>query len=107
MLMMRGIVRCMSGWRGVRGSDCFLRNYVLFEEPETNRKFDNLFRQADKISIMNTVEYLRMEGREEATVSFVQNLLKQSDFAVEKIASLANVSVEFVNKIKSKLNGAK
>ena len=56
---------------------------------------------------MNTVEYLKMEGREEATVSFVQNLLKQSDFAVEKIASLANVSVEFVNKIKSKLNGSR
>jgi len=89
----------------------FLRNYVLFEEPETNRKFDNLFRQIDKTSIMNTVEYLKMEGREEgreeATVSFVQNLLKQSDFAVDKIASLANVSVEFVNKIKSKLNGTK
>ena len=85
----------------------FLRNYVLFEEPETSRKFDNLFRQTDKTSIMNTVEYLKMEGREEATVSFVQNLLKQSDFAVEKIASLANVSGEFVNKIKSKLNGSR
>jgi hypothetical protein len=85
----------------------FLRNYVLFEKPETNRKFDNLFSETDKINVMNTIEYLKMEGREEATASIVQNLLKQSDLAVEKIASLANVSVEFVNKIKSKLNGTR
>ena len=60
---------------------------------------------------MNTVEYLKMEGREEAivetTTTFVENLLKGSDFAIEKIASLANVSVEFVNKVKSKLNGTR
>jgi hypothetical protein len=85
----------------------FLRNYVLFDKPETNRKFDDLFRQVDKTRVMNTVEYLRMEGREEgkeeAAASFVENLLKQTDFAIEKIADLTNVSVEFVNKIKIKL----
>jgi hypothetical protein len=85
----------------------FLRNYVLFEKPETNRKFDNLFRRTDKTSVMNTVEYLKMEGKEEAAVSFVQNLLRGSDFNVEKIASLANVSIEFVNEVKRKLNGTK
>ena len=64
---------------------------------------------------MDTVEYLKMEGREEgiaegtemAATTFVENLLKGSDFAVEKIAPLANVSSEFVNKIKSQLNGTK
>jgi len=60
---------------------------------------------------MNTVEYLRMEGREEAKIesatAFVENLLKGSDFSVEKIASLANVSVEFVSKVKSQLNGTR
>jgi predicted transposase YdaD len=91
----------------------FLRNYVLFEKPETSRKFDYLFRQTDKASVMNTVEYLkaegRQEGREEAKIesatTFVENLLKGSDFSVEKIAFLANVSIDFVNEIKSKLNG--
>ncbi|HLZ85583.1 MAG TPA: hypothetical protein VKQ52_00030 [Puia sp.] len=60
---------------------------------------------------MNTREYIKMEGKEEgkeeATTAFVENLLKGSDFAVEKIAFLANVSVEFVNKIKSQLNGTR
>lgn len=93
----------------------FLRNYVLFEKPETYRKFDNLFRQTDKTSVMNTIEYLKAEGREEgievgkeqATAAFVENLLKGSGFSIEKIASLANVSVEFVKEIKSKLNGTR
>jgi len=93
----------------------FLRNYVLFDKPETNRKFDRLFRQTDKISVMNTVEYLKMEGREEgivvgreeANAISVENLLKQTDFTVEKIASLINVTVEFVNKIKNKLKGVR
>ena len=85
----------------------FLRNYVLFEKPETYRKFDYLFRQTDKTSVMNTVEYLKMEGKEEAAKAFVENLLKGSDFTAEKIASLANVTVEFVNKIKNKLNGTR
>ena len=85
----------------------FLRNYVLFEKPETNRKFDNLFRETDKTRVMNTVEYLKMEGKEEAATAFVENLLKGSDFVVEKIASLANVSVEFVNKVKNQLNGTR
>lgn len=85
----------------------FLRNYVLFEKPETNRKSDKLFKETDKTSVMNTVEYLKMEGKEEAAAAFVENLLKGSDFVVEKIASLANVSVEFVNKVKNQLNGTR
>jgi hypothetical protein len=85
----------------------FLRNYVLFEKPETNRKFDNLFKQTDKTSVMNTVEYLKMEGKEEAATVFVENLLKGSDFTVEKIASLANVTVEFVNEVRNKWKGAR
>jgi hypothetical protein len=96
----------------------FLRNYVLFEEPETNRKFDDLFEQTDKTSVMNTVEYLKAEGREEgievgidlgkeqATVAFVENLLKESGFTLDKIASLANVTVEFVQEARSRLNTA-
>ena len=80
---------------------------VSILKPETNRKFDNLFKETDKTSVMNTVEYLKMEGKEEAATAFVENLLKGSDFVVEKIASLANVSVEFVNKVKNQLNGSR
>jgi hypothetical protein len=95
------------GMEKIRAIFNFLRNYVLFEKPETNRKFDNLFKETDKTSIMNTVEFLKMEGKEEAATAFVENLLKGSDFVVEKIASLANVSVEFVNKVKNQLNGTR
>jgi len=72
---------------------------------------------------MNTVEYLKMEGREEgreegrvegievgkeqAAAVFVENLLKGSDFTIGKIASLANVTEEFVKEVKSKMNGAR
>ena len=52
---------------------------------------------------MNTVEYLKMEGREEERELIVRNLLKQSDFPVEKIASLTNASIELVKEIKKKL----
>lgn len=95
------------GMEKIRAIFNFLRNYVLFEKPETNRKFDSLFKETDKTSVMNTVEYLKMEGKEEAATAFVENLLKGSDFVVEKIASLANVSVEFVNKVKNQLNGTR
>ena len=49
----------------VRSIFNFLRNYVLFEKPETNRKFDDQIRETDKAGMMNTLEYVKMEGREE------------------------------------------
>jgi predicted transposase YdaD len=111
----------------IRAIFTFLRNYVLFEEPETNRKFDDRFKAIDKLNIMNTVELLKMEGREEgiqigltkgkkegrvegkteAAEIFVENLLKQSDFALEKIAAVVGVTVDFVKQVKSRLNGSR
>jgi len=92
----------------VRAIFNFLRNYVLFEKPEMNRKFEEEFKQTDKNNVMNTIEYLKMEGREEgrekAQEAIAENLLKGSDFSVEKIATLTNVSVEVVNEIKSNLH---
>ena len=43
----------------------------------------------------------RIEGEEKSKRVFVMNLLSNTDFTVEKIASLANVTVEFVNQIKN------
>jgi hypothetical protein len=43
-------------------------------------------------------------GREEVTRTFVENLLKQSSHSLEDIASLTNVSLETVKKIKSELH---
>ena len=107
LLAARKLTEKGCGMEKIRAIFNFLRNYVLFEKPETNRKSDKLFKETDKTSVMNTVEYLKMEGKEEAAAAFVENLLKGSDFVVEKIASLANVSVEFVNKVKNQLNGTR
>jgi len=41
--------------------------------------------------------------RREASERFVRNLLLNTDFRVEKIASLADVSIDFVLKVKAKL----
>jgi len=43
----------------------------------------------------------RKEVRQERNHLFVQNLLSSTDFSAQKIASLAGVSVAFVNKIKN------
>src|SRR5580765_2992489 len=71
----------------------FLRNYVLFEQPETYFKFDNVFNQSDKTTSMTWEEYYKMEW-EETTAAIVENLLRECDFSDERIASLTNSSVE-------------
>ena len=89
----------------------FLNNYVQFEKPEMNRIFggevDKIFGKKSKNSYMGIVEVLaEMRAAEEREITsrlFVQNLLKDSDFTQAKIASLANVSLAFVRKVKKGL----
>lgn len=70
------------------------------------------FKETDKISVMNTLEYVKMEGKEEGLAegfakgqaeerrNAVLALLKNTDFSVAKIASVLNVSEAFVKKVK-------
>jgi flagellar biosynthesis/type III secretory pathway protein FliH len=88
-----------------------LRNYVLFEKPETNRKFDNQIKESDKAGIMNTLEYVKMEGKEEGfaegqaegftrgLANAVVALLANTEFSIEKIAGILGVSTTFVIKV--------
>jgi hypothetical protein len=82
----------------------FLRNYVLFENTELNLKFDQGLRPDNKYDAMNMMEYLRMDAKEEGRIqkeiSFVKNLLAATDFSDEKIADLADVSLEFVKEVR-------
>lgn len=82
----------------------FLRNYVLFENPEMNRKFDQRFELNDKYSVMNTLEYVRMEGKEEgvteARLAVVKNLIATTEFSDDRIASIAGVSGAFVKDVR-------
>lgn len=90
----------------------FLNNYVQFEKPEMNRIFegeaDKIFRKNSYMDIFEQVAEIRAaEAREEAVENtsrrFVENLLKDSDFTQAKIASLANVTLGFVRKVKKGL----
>jgi hypothetical protein len=88
----------------VRSIFNFLRNYVLFEKTETNRKFDNQIKETDKAGIMNTLEYVKMEGKEEGLAEGfakgqVVALLANTEFSIEKIASILEVSIAFVIKV--------
>ena len=95
----------------IRAIFIFLENYVLFEDPEMNRIFKEKIQSQDKNNIMGIDEYLKMVGREEGLAEgeekskrlFVENLLSGTDFPAEKIASLASVTLDFVNKIKNEL----
>lgn len=98
----------------------FLRNYVLFDKPEMNRKFDQRFKLDDKYTIMNTVEYIRMEGKEEGLkeglkegleegrteglASAAKNIMATTEFSDELIASLIGVSIDFVKDIRQGKN---
>ncbi len=108
----------------IRGLYHFIRNYVIFDNEENNRNFDKVIDSiTDKRKIMGIVEVIRErqikalreeyieKGMEQgiekgmAGKSFevVKNLLLQTDFTVAKIASLANVTEPFVNKVKKNL----
>jgi predicted transposase YdaD len=109
--------------RKVRAILIFLENYVLFAKPEMNCNFRERIKEQDKNNIMGIDEYLKQEGKEEGLAEglekglekglergrentsrlFVENLLKDGNFSVKKIASLANVTVNLVNKIKKNL----
>jgi len=89
----------------IEGILTFLNNYVLFEDQETNSIFTKeLDRITGKNYTMGIIEQLAeikvQEEREKNSRLFVENLLKGTDFSLEKIASLAGVSVAFVEKMK-------
>lgn len=72
-----------------------------------NRIFRERLQSQDKNNIMGIDEYVRQVAKEEERENnsriFVENLLKDGGFSIDKIASLANVTVDFVNKIKKDL----
>lgn len=100
----------------VEGILTFLNNYVLFEDPETNRIFEEqLDKITGKISTMGIIEQLAEIKAEEARIDerektrqadarkFVENLLSNTEFSLEKIASLTDVPIAFVEKVKESL----
>lgn len=48
-------------------------------------------------------DVLYLRGRDKEKEALITNLLKQTDFNFEKIANLANTTVDFVKSVKQKL----
>jgi predicted transposase YdaD len=102
----------------------FLVNYIRFKDPETNRIFRERVDQfTDKKSTMDIWEQVAVWQKEDAFEEgmnkglqeglqkgvqksqerSVRNLLSDTEFSIDKIASLVEVPVAFVEKIKAEL----
>jgi len=79
----------------------FLNNYVAFGNPAVNRTFIN---EAEKIiekrKNMDIFEQIQELRAEERTRRIVKNLLKQTNWTMERIASMTEASVDFVKEVK-------
>lgn len=74
---------------------------VLSKLRKLTLKFDDMIHNMAKyIDAEN--DYLYIRGKQEEQVIVVGNLLAQTDFDVEKIANIANVSIDFVKNIQEK-----
>lgn len=91
----------------------FLNNYVQFKKPETKRIFmQEVDKRTGKKNTMGILEQLvdikskeaREEGRAQAQEQAVKAFLTNTEFSVEKIASLVDVSVSFVEQVKKSLS---
>jgi hypothetical protein len=89
--------------RKVRAILKFLENYVRLEGAEMNRIFRERIQSQDKNHVMGIDEYVKMEGIEIRNRQFVENLLRKTEFSTEKIAALADVTVEFVDEVRDSL----
>ena len=97
----------------IEGIFSFIENYVLFEKPEYNRIFkeeiDGITNKPNTMDIIEQVAVIREEkamvvGREEGIIEakhgVVKKMLLETNFSEEKIASLADVSVNVVKEMK-------
>lgn len=104
----------------IRSILLFLDNLLVFSKPEINHIFNVRFDLiTEKINTMGILEYLavkrekeglerglqqgREQGRNEKQRVVIENLLSGTEFSDEKIASLAEASVELVKIIREEL----
>jgi hypothetical protein len=90
--------------RKIQAVFTFLNNYIRFESQETYRIFNKEINKiTEKDNTMDIFEAAAMIQVEEKAWAVVKNLLKETSFSNEKIASLAEVTVEFVQEVKKSL----
>ncbi|SDG12361.1 Putative transposase, YhgA-like [Dyadobacter soli] len=87
----------------------FLKFYVPLEDETLDREYFNEVKRAINsehipMTWEETILYIeREEAKEERNVIFIRNLLRETQFNEEEIARLADVSIDFVRKIKQQL----
>jgi hypothetical protein len=91
----------------------FLNLYIRFKKEATKEAFEKKLEELlDKPKeTMGIVEFViererrvgEKKGLEAANLTFVKSLIEQTDFSDEKIASLASVTLAFVEKVRTGL----
>ncbi len=86
----------------------FLRNYILFEDQQTNSIFDEQIDQItgkkNNMGLIEQIAEMRVQEAEESNHrKFVTYLLLNTTHSLEEIASIVNVSVSFVEEVKEGL----
>lgn len=100
----------------------FLRYYVRFENPDVNLKFDKeveiltgrsttmgieelLLERAKNQGLEEGIEKGFEKGEQEKSHAVVENLILKLGFSDEQAASIAEVSLDFIKKVRSGLKG--
>lgn len=86
----------------------FLYNYVQFEDPETNSKFeeeiDKITRKTKTMDFFEALaEYHVLEGIDKGKRETIENLLKNYNVSDKEIAAMVKVPIAFVRKVKAEL----
>jgi len=88
----------------------FLKSYIVFAKPQTNLIFEQELNQIDKAKSMGIFEQLaeiqREEGRVKERQKVVKRLLTKTELSMRTIASVADVSIYYVQKVKKGLRAS-
>ncbi len=84
----------------------FLKNYLFVADHKINRNFDNIIHTITENAIdMSVIDIVKRHEREEGKLEekelLVRNLINKLGLSDQQIADVAEVSVEFVQKIRS------
>ncbi len=94
----------------IKGIFLFIRNYVVFADPQNSVKFDEVIDSANQknksmgiVELMKERETHRLieKGAEQKSYEFVKKLLAAKKFTIAEIADFAGVTETFVKKVKA------
>jgi len=107
--LLRQVLEKKMDRKKIRALMNFLKYYVHFDNQYNNVIFDKQIQTVTGRGETMGIEELMLDratkqGEEKKSYEFVSNLILQTDFDDKKISNLAEVSIEFVQKIRSQLN---